>query len=293
MKTISNVFRALRIHQWVKNALVLVPVITAHQLGQLAVLERALLATLAFCLISSSVYLVNDLCDVQSDRHHIEKRKRPFAAGDLGFLTGVVMAAGCAIMAFSIGGLCGWPFEQIILGYFLLNLLYSGFLKKEPVLDVLTLAGFYTLRLFAGGISTGIILSIWLLAFSMFFFFGLALVKRYAEIVETAEQSEKRIIGRDYFALDLATVGALGISSGMISVLVLALYVSSTDVLLLYQKPKMLLFLCPLLAYWIGRLWMLANRGCITNDPIMFTLKDFRTYIIGTIAVIIIYLAAV
>lgn len=291
MKTFANCFRALRVHQWIKNVLVFVPVLTAHQLDRPAVVGRALIGALAFCLISSAVYVINDLCDAAADRNHPAKKHRPFASGELKWPAGALMAAGCAVAALGAGVACGGLFEQIILAYFFLNLLYSGLLKKEPALDVVMLAGFYTLRLFAGGVAAGIRLSVWLLVFAMFFFFGLALVKRFAELLETAGDSQKASSGRGYFGLDLAQIGALGVSSGMISVLVLALYVSSPEVLLLYHKPRVLLLLCPLLMYWIGRLWTLANRGRVTGDPVVFALKDFRSYAVGAATLGVIYYA--
>jgi len=289
MKYYLHCLRAIRIHQWIKNVLVFVPVLTAHQLNRPMVVERALLGAVAFCFISSAVYVWNDLCDIKSDRKHPAKRNRPFAAGHLMPRTGLFLVMGCAIAGFGAGLCCGLKFTEILAGYVLLNVLYSAFLKKEPVLDVVILSGFYTLRLIAGGVATGIQLSVWLLIFSVFFFFGLALVKRYAELLETAESLEQSPAGRGYLGLDLTKIGALGVSSGMISVLVLALYVQSPDVLLLYHRPKYLLLLCPLLIYWIGRIWTLANRGAITGDPIVFTLKDIRSYALGAAALAIIY----
>jgi 4-hydroxybenzoate polyprenyltransferase len=291
MKSCFHYLRAIRVHQWIKNVLVFVPVLTAHQLNQPMVVERTLLAAIAFCFISSAVYIWNDLSDIEADRKHSTKRNRPFAAGHLTPRTGLLLATGCAVMALGAGIGCGLKFMEILAGYVLLNFLYSAFLKKEPVLDVVILSGFYTLRLFAGGVASGITLSAWLLIFSVFFFFGLALVKRYAELLEIVQSLEKSAAGRGYLALDLTKIGALGVSSGMISVLVLALYVQSPDVLLLYHHPKYLLLLCPLLIYWIGRIWTLANRGAITGDPIVFTLKDGRSYIIGVAALAIIYSA--
>ena len=291
MKTFTNLFRALRIHQWVKNVLVFVPVLTAHQLDRPAVVGRALIGALAFCLISSAVYVINDLCDAPADRNHPAKKNRPFAAGALKWPVGALLIMICVSAALAAGVSCSRFFEQIILAYFFLNLLYSALLKKEPALDVVMLAGFYTLRLFAGGVAAGIQLSVWLLVFAMFFFFGLALVKRYAELLETAGDSQKVSPGRGYLGLDLSQIGALGVSSGMISVLVLALYVSSPDVGLLYHKPRVLLLLCPLLMYWLGRIWTLANRGRVTGDPVVFALEDLRSYAVGVAALGIIYYA--
>jgi 4-hydroxybenzoate polyprenyltransferase len=285
--------RALRVHQWVKNALLFVPVITSHQIGEPAVLKHVLIALFAFSFTSSAVYVINDLWDVESDRNHPVKCHRPFAAGNLGITTGLVMVVISIGFASLAGCVCGVRFMEILAGYFLLSFLYSLVLKKELVLDVLMLAGFYTLRIFAGGVATGISLSVWLLIFSMFFFFCLALVKRYAELLELTKPPKiEASVGRSYIASDLPQIGALGVSSGMISVLVLALYVLSPDGLLLYRNPKILLLLCPVLVYWIGRLWMLANRGRIIGDPVLFALKDVPSYILGVIALAVVYGAA-
>lgn len=284
--------RALRVHQWVKNTLLLIPVITSHRIDQSEVIKRALVAVFAFSFTSSAVYVINDLWDVKSDRNHPAKRHRPFASGHLGLMTGLVLVAASLGLATLAGFTCGVQFMEILAGYFLLSFFYSCFLKRQLVLDVLILAGFYTLRIFAGSVATGIPLSIWLLIFSMFFFFCLALVKRYAELLEISRESKiDASVGRSYIALDLPQIGALGISSGMISVLVLALYVLSPDVLLLYHNPKILLLLCPILVYWAGRLWLLANRGRIIGDPVLFALKDLPSYAMGLVALAIVYWA--
>jgi len=284
--------RALRVHQWVKNTLLFVPVITSHQIDRPNVVKHVLIAMLAFSFTASAVYVVNDLWDVESDRNHPAKRHRPFASGNLGLATGLAMVVVCIGLALLAGTVCGFRFVEILAGYFLLSFLYSSVFKKELVLDVLILAGLYTLRIFAGGVVTGIALSVWLLIFSMFFFFCLALVKRYAEMLEITKGPQTgAYVGRSYIASDLPQIGALGVSSGMISVLVLALYVLSPDVLLLYHNPKILLLLCPILVGWTGRLWMLADRGRITGDPVLFALRDVPSYTMGVIALAIIYWA--
>ena len=285
--------RALRVHQWMKNTLLLIPVITSHQIDRPKVVEHVVIALVAFCFASSAVYVVNDLLDVKSDRNHPIKRHRPCASGELGLTTGLVMIAVCIGLAWLAGMECGVRFVEILAGYFLLTSLYSCIFKRELVLDVLILSMFYTLRIFAGSVATGISLSVWLLVFSMFFFFCLALVKRYAELLEMAKGPQKEVasVGRSYITLDLPQIGALGVSSGMISVLVLALYVLSPEVLLLYHNPEILLLLCPVLVYWTGRLWMLANRGRIIGDPVLFALKDAPSYVMGTVALAIVYWA--
>jgi 4-hydroxybenzoate polyprenyltransferase len=285
--------RALRVHQWMKNTLLLIPVITSHQIDKPEVVKHVLIAIVAFCFASSAVYVVNDLLDVKSDRNHPVKRHRPFASGELGIANGLVMIVVCIGLAWLAGMECGVRFVEILAGYFLLATLYSCLLKKELVLDVLILSMFYTLRIFAGSVATGIFLSVWLLVFSMFFFFCLALVKRYAELLEMAKEPQKEVasVGRSYITLDLPQIGALGVSSGMISVLVLALYVLSPEVLLLYHNPEILLLLCPVLVYWTGRLWMLANRGRIIGDPVLFALKDVPSYVMGAVALAIVYWA--
>ena len=284
---------AMRLHQWSKNVLVLVPVITSHRLEEPAILLLAAIAFFAFGLVSSSVYLVNDLLDLAADRGHARKRSRPFASGSLALPSGVMLAGLLLVSGLSLASFGGFEFLAMLVGYYGANIAYSSYLKRIVALDVLILAGFYTLRIYSGGAATGIGVSAWLLAFSMFFFLSLALVKRYSELRGEAPEAILRETGRGYVASDLPALGSFGISSGFISVLVLVLYVMSPEVTLLYLHPQRLLFVCPLLLYWIGRIWMRTTRGTMHEDPVVFALTDRISYGLGLLAGLAVMIAAV
>lgn len=283
--------KACRLHQWAKNALVFVPIITSHKLGEPRILIAGVLAFLSFSFIASSVYLVNDMLDLEADRAHSTKRLRALAAGQVS----IPLAIGACLIFFvagiGIGIFCGTTFVLFIALYLAGNLAYSMWLKRVVMLDVVVLACFYSLRLLAGGSATGIGCSDWLLAFSVFFFFCLAMVKRYSELrgLGTVQVPS----GRSYVRTDLESVGAFGVSSGMISVLVLVLYVMSPEVRILYRNPALLLLLCPLFLYWITRLWFKANRGEVPQDPVVFALTDRTSYIAGILAALVLYAATI
>lgn len=285
--------RAIRIHQWSKNILVIVPVITGHRLEEPAVLLAAAVAFLSFSLVSSSVYLANDLIDLEADRGHKTKRARAFSSGALSLSSGVFMAVLLLLAGLSLAFVGGTEFVAILVCYCAASFAYSAYLKRIAALDVLVLAGFYTLRIFAGGAATGIVVSVWLLAFSMFFFFSLALVKRYSELKSDTSEIPDRFTGRGYVATDLPALGSFGITSGFISVLVLVLYVMSSEVTILYRHPERLLLICPLLLYWMSRLWMRTTRGFMHEDPVVFALTDRISYALGLLAAFAVFLATI
>ena len=290
---IAALVNACRMHQWAKNVLVFVPVLTSHKVTDAHALILGAIAFIAFSLLASGVYLFNDLLDLEADRAHPSKRKRALASGQVPI---PFAAAFCLILLFAglgLGFFCGRMFLLIAGIYLLSNLAYSAWFKRVVMLDVVVLACFYTLRLLAGGAATGIGVSDWLLAFSVFFFFGLAMVKRYSELRELAVQEGPTAAGRGYFRSDLEPIGTFGVASGMISVLVLVLYVMSPEVRLLYRHPTVLLLLCPLFLYWITRLWFKANRGEVPQDPVVFALTDRTSYIAGILAMIAVYAATV
>jgi 4-hydroxybenzoate polyprenyltransferase len=259
-------FRALRVHQWVKNLLVFVPVLLDHRL-QLPVLARAGLAFAAFCCAASGGYVLNDLLDLEADRKHSVKRHRPFAANLLSRSFGVVLVP----LLFAVALLCSlWlpPKFAALLGlYVVLTIAYSVYLKRVAVLDVILLAGLYTLRVLAGVAASHVRFSTWLLAFSMFLFLSLAFLKRYAELSELPAAAEG-LARRGYIRGDREWLGSMGGSSGYLSVLVLALYISSEQVVALYGTPLLLWLICPLLLFWVSRMWMLGHRGRMNQDPI-------------------------
>lgn len=266
---------ALRPHQWLKNLLIFAPLAAAHRFDDLVLFGQALLAFLCFCLCASSVYLLNDLLDLDSDRRHPRKRRRPFASGALAVKHGLwltpLLLAGSILLALALPP----AFMATLALYVVATLLYSFWLKRIVLFDALTLAGLYTVRLIAGAAAVGVALSFWLLAFSMFFFLSLAMVKRYTELLALQGQGgDARTPGRGYQAGDLETIAMLGGASGYISVLVLALYVNSDGVPEIYRLPEAIWLVCPALLYWVSRVWLGARRGKLHDDPVVFAVRD-------------------
>lgn len=266
--------RALRLHQWAKNLLIFVPLLTAHLAFDIDAVGHALLAFLAFGLCASSVYLLNDLLDLPSDRLHPRKRHRPFAAGRLSLLAGIALAPLLLAGAFALAALLPGRFMIALAAYYLLTLAYSFKLKRVELLDVVVLASLYTSRIVAGTFAMTLPLSFWLLAFSMFLFLSLALVKRYTELAIMRDSGLESAAGRGYRVDDLPLLGGLGGAAGYLSVLVLALYINSHESAALYGQPKLLWLLCPLLLYWISRAWLLTHRGRMHDDPLLFAIRD-------------------
>lgn len=292
---VKSLFKALRPHQWMKNLLVLVPLFAAHRYGDQHSVVEALLAVVVFSLTASSVYVFNDLADVADDRHHPRKRSRPFAAGDVGLLHGWLAWPALLLPAFGIAALFLPPaFLASLAGYWVLTLAYSLRLKQIAVVDVLTLATVYTLRIVAGAAAIDVPLSFWLLAFSMFVFLSLALMKRFSELKATrGADTKERIRGRGYAHDDLELVSSLGTGAGYIAVLVLALYIQDGRTTELYPAPRFIWLACPLLLFWISRAWLIAHRGQMHDDPIAFALKDRVSWLVGACIVAVFGLARV
>jgi 4-hydroxybenzoate polyprenyltransferase len=279
----SSVIRSLRPHQWVKNVLLFIPLFTAHAYTDSVSNVNALLAFVIFCLTASSVYILNDIIDIDSDRDHARKKNRPFASGDLSLLHGWIAWPLLALASFSLAAFTLPPHFLIALSiYCLLTIAYSFHLKKKLLLDVLTLAGLYTLRIIAGAAAISVVLSFWLLSFSMFFFLSLAFIKRLSELKD-ARDSDKtgRLPGRGYVTADFEVIMSLGIGSGYLSVLVLALYIHDMHTAELYRSPTVLWLMCPLFLYWILRAWFIASRGDMHDDPVVFAIKDKISWIVG------------
>jgi 4-hydroxybenzoate polyprenyltransferase/phosphoserine phosphatase len=284
--------RALRPHQWLKNLLIFVPLLAAHKVSDLSASTHALLAFASFSLTASAVYLLNDLWDLESDRQHRSKFARPLAAGAISIpeaaaLCGLLLCASAAL-AF----LLPLGFGITLLGYFITTCLYSFWLKRKLGLDAVVLTLLYSARLLAGGKATEIPLSFWLLCFSQFFFFSLAMLKRYSELYETCRHNREDAPGRGYVASDLHQVAMLGAASGIVASFVVAMFVNSEQVRTLYRSPNLLLLVCPLLLYWLTRVWMLAGRGQIHEDPIVFAVQDRTSIYCGICLAIIIVAAA-
>ncbi len=267
--------KGLRLYQWLKNALIFVPLIAGHVWDQPDKIMLVLLAFLSFGLCASSVYLLNDLLDLSADRRHPRKRRRPFAAGTLPIAHGIIAMPALLLSAFSLSLLINpFAFTATLATYYIFTLAYSLRLKRTLMLDAITLAGLYTLRIIAGAAAVSVIPSFWLLAFSMFLFLSLALVKRYAELWTMRERGELSARGRGYRVDDLGVLQSLGAAAGYLSVLVLALYVNSETSRMLYGQPMVIWLICPVLLYWISRVWLVTHRGEMHDDPILFALTD-------------------
>ena len=283
--------RALRVYQWAKNLLVFVPLATAHLLLLPGAVMAAVLAFTAFSLAASAVYLANDLADLQDDRRHPVKRARPLAAGEVAIGTGamliVLLLAGSAALC----ALLPPAFGALLATYLAANLAYSLRIKRIPVVDVFVLAGLYTLRILAGAAAIAVPVSHWLLGFSLFAFLSLALVKRFVEVSNVASRDEVNVAGRGYVAGDGELLAMLGTASASLSVLVFALYITSPQVVVLYRAPALLWFAVPLLLYWMSRIWFLAHRGALHEDPLLFALHDPVSYVTG-LAIFLTMLAA-
>jgi 4-hydroxybenzoate polyprenyltransferase/phosphoserine phosphatase len=272
VKTIS---KSLRLHQWLKNLLIFVPLLAGHMLSSPQRALSALLAFLAFGLCASSVYLLNDLLDLEDDRHHPVKRRRPLASGNMPLAWGIVLFPILLAAAFAIAWLLlPWRFSAVLLGYYLLTLAYSTYLKRRVMVDVVALATLYTTRIVAGTEAIGTHLTFWLLAFSMFIFLSLALVKRYAELHAMMTRGLIKARGRGYISADLPLLCPLGAASGYLAVLVLALYIQDTKTTGLYHHPEFIWLACPLLLYWVSRTWIITHRGLMHDDPIVFAARD-------------------
>lgn len=284
--------RALRLHQWAKNLLIFVPLFAAHRFGELDLLLTTILAFVAFGMCASAVYVVNDLSDLSADRRHPRKRMRPFARGRLsvrqGMIAALLLAAGALVLSMAT---LSAAFVALLVLYLAITTAYSLYLKRILLVDVLILAGLYSMRLFAGAVATDIPLSPWLLAFSTFLFFSLALVKRYAELIYLESQEGDPDFGRAYETGDKELLRGLGTASGVAAVLVMALYVNSGLVVELYSRPALLWFVCPPLLYWIARMWLIAHRGTMHDDPIVFTIRDPASYVVGIIVMLVIALS--
>lgn len=266
--------RALRLHQWIKNVLVFLPLLAAHRLFAPYSFLSGVFAFLSFGLCASGTYILNDLLDLSADRRHVRKRNRPFASGALPISLGISVAMLLLVASFSIAWMLSLRFTSVLLVYVALTLGYSFRLKRIVMLDVVVLAALYTIRIIAGTVAIRVEYSFWLLAFSMFIFLSLAMLKRYTELQGLLESGQQMAGGRGYAVDDLPLIQSLGAASGYLSVLVLALYINSTASEVLYRHPHVLWLLCPLLLYWISRIWVVAHRGLMHDDPIVFAVTD-------------------
>ena len=293
-RSVAALWRAVRPHQWLKNVLVFVPVVVSHHIRDLGALEHAFLAFVEFSLCASAAYLLNDLLDLEADRQHPTKRNRPVASGRVSVPVALGAALVLLLLSFSLAGLTahGAAIALLFL-YLVVTTAYSLSLKRVAILDVVTLSGLYTLRIFFGAVSIHVVVSAWLLAFSVFFFMSLAMAKRFSELVRSPQEESREVAGRGYRPGDRLIISSLGSASGYVSVLVMALYVNSQEVMVLYHRPQLLWLICPILLYWISRLWLIAYRGELGEDPVVYALKDRLSYMLGALTLLVIVVATV
>jgi 4-hydroxybenzoate polyprenyltransferase len=282
--------KAIRLHQWVKNLLIFLPLLLAHQWSDVAKWIDASLAFVAFSLAASAGYVLNDLMDLAADRAHPTKKYRPFAAGLLSIPTGLVLLVSLlgASLLLSLWWLSGY-FMSLVGLYLILTISYSFYLKRKLVIDVLVLAGLYAYRILAGCVAISVTVSSWLLAFAMFIFISLAFLKRYIELLQLTDTNI--IKHRGYEITDIEMVISMGTASGYLAVLVFSLYINSEIVSVLYHSPFFLWLICPLLLYWISRVWFLAKRGKLPDDPLQYALTDITSWFIAVTIIILMLLA--
>jgi len=286
---ITTWLKAVRLHQWLKNLLVFVPLLASHRFVEVNSMGTAALAFIAFGLCASGVYLLNDLLDLEVDRQHPRKCLRPFASGRLTLRSGLMATPMLTAAGLLLAAWVAPAFLLVLTVYFCLTIAYSLRLKQIVMIDVVMLAALYTIRIVGGATAIGVTLSFWLLTFSMFIFLSLAMLKRYTELQMTLANGKLKPSGRGYHVEDLGLVQALGTAAGLVSVLVLCLYINTPESQALYGHPLFLWMLCPVLLYWICRAWLLAHRGEMHDDPVVFAVKDpgsVITMLVGGVAVL-------
>ena len=273
---LHSLLKALRLHQWIKNALIFVPLLASHRFLEGELIFDGLIAFLSFSLCASSVYLLNDLIDLPEDRRHNTKRNRPLAAGSLPIMHALLLFPVLLLSAFTLSiFFLPWEFVSVLGGYYALTLAYSLWLKRMVMLDVVTLSMLYTSRVIAGAAAMSLVATFWILAFSTFIFLSLAMIKRYTELFHARQNGiDEKAAGRDYYPADFELLASLGGASGFISVLILALYINDSADVALYQSPEWMWLSLPILLYWLSRVWLLAHRGEMHDDPIVFAIRD-------------------
>jgi 4-hydroxybenzoate polyprenyltransferase len=272
--------RALRVHQWSKNVLIFIPLATSHSFSHIGIFAQTVIGFISFSLIASAGYLFNDTMDVEADRRHPEKRRRQIPSGVMSLHRSIFLSIGLFTLSMSIAIALSTPFALLVLLYFVLTCSYSIYFKKFLLVDIIFLAFFYCIRIFLGATLGEIPVSKWLLLFSMFFFMGLAFLKRYIELVANQHKGNEKVKGRGYQPSDSRIVQSLGVGAGLVSVLVFCLYLSADEVSILYPNVFWLWFMAPLIIYYLSRLWILAERQELLHDPVEYTLKDGASYLL-------------
>ncbi len=282
--------KGLRVHQWAKNLLVFLPLLLAHSLRPGPVLI-AVAAFFCFCFTASATYIFNDLLDLETDRVHLNKRKRAFAAGDLSVTAGLGISFSLAALALIIAAYLPRTFLIYLLLYFVTTLAYSLSLKRIVLVDVVVLSSLYTIRMMAGSAATQTPVSPWLAAFSIFLFLSLAMVKRFSELQNLHARGVTPTNGRGYLLSDIEQLRSFGTSSAYASIVIFALYINGHDVAALYHHPNRMWLITPLLILWVSRVWLLASRGLLDEDPVVFALEDRMSLLLGLGVAIIAYSA--
>jgi 4-hydroxybenzoate polyprenyltransferase len=283
--------QAMRVYQWAKNLLIFVPLLLSHSVTNFQKLSTSLEAFGAFCLAASAIYIVNDLLDLDSDRQHVRKRRRPFASGTVTISQGLLLAIVLLAISFLVCLRLPVLARAMLAMYLVTSVAYSLVLKRMVFLDVITLAGLYTVRLMFGGLAARIVISPWTLAFSIFFFLSLATCKRLSELRAGGMENHGPLPGRAYSQTDLSSLTSIATSSAYVAMLILALYVNSPEVIALYRRPRLLWLLVPVLTYWVSRMIMKANRGDMHDDPIVFAFGDRSSRIAGLVVAAIVVAA--
>lgn len=289
--SLKVLFKAIRVHQWAKNMLIFTALILSHSWGKEAAIQSAIFAFVSFSFAASTIYLLNDLIDLEADRNHPVKKHRPLASGALRLQWGVILIPLLLLVSIVLALQVNTEFFQVLIIYVLLTTAYSLFLKPVALLDVITLTSLYTLRIIAGTVAIGVPLSYWLLAFSMFIFLSLALIKRYSELYNLIQQGNKTVTTRGYHTDDLSAISLFGISSGYLSVMVLVLYIHDLQADAHYSQPDWLWFVAVAVLYWVSRMWLLTQRGQMNEDPVYYAINDRTSYLTSLVIVTSLFLA--
>jgi 4-hydroxybenzoate polyprenyltransferase len=286
----KSIVRALRVHQWAKNALLFVPLLLSHQLHAPRVIA-ALLAFACFSASASATYILNDLLDIETDRRHTRKQRRPFASGDLSAVQGAAIAVLLLLVGLAGATMLPVAFYGWLLLYLAITIAYSSYLKRVALVDVLVLSSLYTLRLLAGAAATATPISQWLAGFAIFLFLSLAFVKRFAELENLRIRGLQPRNGRAYLVADLPQLRSFGTASAYAAVVIFAIYISGTDVTALYAHPQRLWMVVPFMLLWLSRVWLLASRGELNEDPVIFAMTDRMSLLIGLAVAAVVFAA--
>ncbi len=285
--------KALRVYQWSKNILLFLALFMSHRILEPQLLKQTIIAFFSFSFCASAVYILNDLFDIEADKKHPSKKNRPFASGQISVVNGAMIIPVLLLISFFLAVMfLPKTFTITLIIYLSITTSYTLYLKEKLFVDVIVLGFLYTLRVYAGGLSADIDVSSWLLGFSWFFFLSLAFMKRYTDLLLIKNNNQEELFGRGYSVLNLGFVQKAGIISGIISLIILALYVNSEQVLILYKSPLLIWLTLPIILYWLMHMWMVAYRGNMTDDPIIYAFKEGYSYVAFSIIILILIIAA-